>query len=48
MISAYEYGGHAAQHDKHIQACQFDTGTPNGANGAKDSTISRLRHSEGL
>ena len=36
MISAYEHGRHAAQHAKHIQACPFDTGTPNGANGAKD------------
>ena len=28
MISAYEHGRHAAQHGKHIQACPFDTGTP--------------------
>jgi hypothetical protein len=28
MISAYEHGRHAAQHAKHIQACPFDTGTP--------------------
>jgi hypothetical protein len=45
MISAYEHGRHAAQHGKHIQAYPFDTGTPN---GAKDSTISRLSHPEGL
>ena len=28
MISAYEHGRHATQHAKHIQACPFDTGTP--------------------
>jgi hypothetical protein len=28
MISAYQHGRHAAQHGKHIQACPFDTGTP--------------------
>ena len=28
MISAYEYGRTAALHGKHIQACPFDTGTP--------------------
>jgi hypothetical protein len=28
MISAYEQGRTAAQHGKHIQACPFDTGTP--------------------
>ena len=28
MISAYEHGRHAAQYGKHIQACPFDTGSP--------------------
>jgi hypothetical protein len=28
MISAYEHGRNAAKHAKHIQACPFDTGTP--------------------
>jgi hypothetical protein len=28
MISAYKHGRHAAQNTKHIQACPFDTGTP--------------------
>ena len=28
MISAYEHGRTAAQHGKHIQACPFDTGSP--------------------
>jgi hypothetical protein len=28
MISAYGHGRHAAQYGKHIQACPFDTGTP--------------------
>ena len=28
MISAYEHGRTAAKHGKHIQACPFDTGTP--------------------
>jgi NAD(P)-dependent dehydrogenase (short-subunit alcohol dehydrogenase family) len=28
MISAYEHGRNAAQHGKHIQACPFDTGSP--------------------
>ena len=28
MISAYEHGRNAAHHGKHIQACPFDTGTP--------------------
>jgi hypothetical protein len=27
MISAYEHGGNAARHGKHIQACPFDSGT---------------------
>ena len=28
MISDYEHGRTAAKHGKHIQACPFDTGTP--------------------
>jgi len=28
MISAYEHGRNATHHGKHIQACPFDTGTP--------------------
>ena len=28
MISAFEHGRNAAQHGKHIQACPFDTGSP--------------------
>ena len=27
MISAYEHGGNAARHGKHIRACPFDSGT---------------------
>ena len=27
MISAYEHGGNAARHGKHIQACPFASGT---------------------
>ena len=27
MISAYEHGGNAARHGKHIQACPFNSGT---------------------
>ena len=45
MISAYEHGRHATQHAKHIQACPFDTGTPNGANGAKDFATRSVKSS---
>jgi len=38
MISAYEHGGNAAHHGKHIQACPFDTGTPE-CNGFCDESI---------
>ena len=38
MISAYEQDGNAAHHGKHIQACPFDTGTPEWRNGFCDES----------
>ena len=48
MISAYEHGRHAAQHAKHIQACPFDTGTPEWREWRKGFATSWLRPPEGL
>src|ERR1700733_15782714 len=44
--TVYQHGGNAAQRGKHIQACPFDTGSPNGANGAMGSATNRSSHSQ--
>jgi hypothetical protein len=48
MISAYEHGRNAAHHGKHIQACPFDTGTPEWRDWRNGSATNRPRHPEGL
>jgi hypothetical protein len=45
-LSAYEHGRNAAQHGKHIQACPFDTGTPDWRewrDGFKEGTLLRRK-----
>jgi hypothetical protein len=39
MISAYHHGRNAAQHGKHIQACPFDTGSPEWRNGFCNESV---------
>ena len=48
MVSAYEHGRNAAHHGDHIQACPFDTGTPEWRDWRKGFCNNRPRHPEGL
>jgi hypothetical protein len=48
MISAYEHGRTAAQHGKHIQACPFDTGTPEWREWRQGFYDESVIHPEGL
>jgi hypothetical protein len=48
MISAYEHGRTAAKHGKHIQACPFDTGTPEWREWRKGFSDEPVTSSKGL
>jgi hypothetical protein len=48
MISAYEHGRTAAKHGKHIQACPFDSGTPEWREWRKGFCDEPVTSSKGL